>query len=63
MREVIETTPADRFGFGHGDVITRVGDQDIYDSDRLMLRIGKMPVDGQVTVTVEREGQDAIAIT
>jgi S1-C subfamily serine protease len=56
VRDVVEGTPAHRFGLQHDDVITHVNGRAIHDRDGLMLQVGKLPVEALVHLTVERRG-------
>ncbi len=60
---VLQGTPADRAGLMQGDVITHVGNQEIFDADQLMLSIGKLAVDSSVTLMVDREGVGTRVVT
>ena len=55
VSEVLPGTPAHRVGLQMGDLLTHVADQEIHDSDDLMLNIGKLPADGRVQLMVYRE--------
>ena len=57
--EVVDGTPAQRSGLVQGDVITHVNGEPIYDSDSLMLNIGKLPVESLVRLAVDRDGRTA----
>lgn len=55
--EVVRGTPAQRYGLQKEDVITHVNGDPIFDSDGLVLHVGKLPVDAMVNLTVERDGR------
>lgn len=58
VQEVRPDTPAESAGIQRGDVITRVGDEVIHDSDDLRFKIADAPVGESVQVEVHREGRD-----
>ena len=55
IKGVNDDTPASRAGFKVGDVITKVGDNTVDDTDDLMRALRKVD-DGKVPVTVVRKG-------
>lgn len=57
VSQVIEGSPADRFGLKQGDLITHVNDEPIFDSDGLLLNVGKLPPESSVKLTIERDEQ------
>jgi Do/DeqQ family serine protease len=58
VEEVRPNTPAERSGIERGDVIVRVGDAEIRDSDDLRFKIADSPVGEAVAVEVHREGRN-----
>lgn len=58
VEEVRPDTPADQAGLQRGDVILRVGDAEIRDSDDLRFKIADSPVGEAVSVLVHRDGKD-----
>jgi serine protease Do len=56
VSQVIPGTPAARFGLRAGDVITAVDDTPLYDSDGLVLNVGKLPADAVTRLSVLRSG-------
>jgi len=54
---VMSGTPADRFGLRQYDVVSAVNGEPIYDADGLVYRVGRLPVESVVKLTVEREGR------
>ncbi len=50
-------TPAYRSGLTTGDLITALNGEAVYDADNLVLRIGKLPVESQARLMVERGGR------
>ncbi len=54
---VLEGTPAGRAKLRSDDIITHVDGRPIYDSDGLVLEVGKQPADGVVRLNVVRDGQ------
>ena len=60
VKGVVDGTPADRSRLRPGDVITHVNQQEIHDSDALMLNVGKLPADGSVQLTVQRDGKTMV---
>ena len=56
VREVVEGTPAKRFGLEPDDIITHVDERPIFDADGLVLQIGKKAHDAVVRLSVERGG-------
>jgi len=55
VTEVLKSTAAEKAGLKAGDVITRVGDKSVADSDDLMRAIGDS--EGKVTLGIVRKGQ------
>jgi serine protease Do len=55
--DVVEGTPAKRFGLEKDDVITHVDQRPVYDADGLVLQIGKKAHDAVVRLSVERQGR------
>ncbi|MGA2619511.1 MAG: trypsin-like peptidase domain-containing protein [Thermoguttaceae bacterium] len=61
---IVPGTPAARYGLRPDDVITAVGGEPIYDSDGLVLEVGKLPVQTAARLTVVRGGrQQTIDVT
>ncbi len=56
VHDVVDGTPAKRFGLESGDIITQVDERPIFDADGLVLQIGKKAHDAVVRLTVERNG-------
>jgi serine protease Do len=56
VSQVIPGTPAARFGLRTGDVITAVDGAALYDSDGLILNVGKLPPDAVTRLSVLRGG-------
>jgi serine protease Do len=54
ISQVVSGTPATRAGLQFGDIITHVNGQVVHDRNDAMRELGKMPVDSQVMLTVER---------
>ena len=54
--------PRLRSGLRTRDVITHVGDVAVFDTDDLMLNIGKLPADAGVRLTVDRDGQPQVIV-
>ena len=57
VRDVVEGTPARRFGLEKEDVITHVDQRPVFDADGLVLQIGKKAHDAVVRLSVERQGR------
>ncbi|MCO6455670.1 MAG: PDZ domain-containing protein [Pirellulaceae bacterium] len=55
--EVIPGTPAHRASLQTGDVITHVDGQEVFDRDSLFRDLSKLPLDSEVKLTVDRDGQ------
>jgi serine protease Do len=53
---VVPGSPAERAGIKRGDVIVKVGDQDIQDASDLLNRIALLPPEQWVDISVLREG-------
>jgi serine protease Do len=53
--QVLEGTPAARAGLRRDDLITHVNGQAVFDSDSLMLQLGRLPADASAQLTVERQ--------
>lgn len=51
---VVRGTPADAAGLRPDDLVTEINDTPIYDSDGLMLEVGKLPVESDVKLSVRR---------
>jgi serine protease Do len=51
---VVPATPAAAAGLREGDIITRLNDQPIYDSDALMCALGRLGVGADARLVVER---------
>lgn len=63
VANVVIGTPADRFGVQVDDVVTHVNGEPVHDADRLMLEVGKQPVESKVRLTVlRRERQQRIEV-
>ncbi|MEN6449718.1 MAG: trypsin-like peptidase domain-containing protein [Thermoguttaceae bacterium] len=63
VAQLIPGTPAARCGLKPGDIITAVDGTPIYDSDGLILNIGRLPPETVARLTVLRNGQErAIAV-
>jgi serine protease Do len=58
VQEVRPDTPAESAGILRGDVITRVGEETINDSDDLRFKIADSPVGESVAVEVHRDGRN-----
>lgn len=58
VEEVRPDTPAEAAGIQRGDVIIRVGDAPIHDSDDLRFKVADSPVGEAVEVEVHRGGRD-----
>ncbi len=58
VREVVEGTPARRFGLEPDDIITHVDQRPVYDADGFVLQIGKKAHDAVVRLSVERRGRN-----
>jgi serine protease Do len=57
IEEVRPETPAERSGLERGDVIVRVDDEVIRDSDDLRFKIAESPVGEEVEIEVHRDGR------
>ena len=55
--EVISATPADTADIRRNDLITHINNQPIYDTDGLILQVGRLSVDQSVELTVLRGSQ------
>jgi serine protease Do len=55
--DVLEGTPADRYGLRKDDVITQVNGIDVHDHDALLLHVGKLAPEAGAMLTVERDGR------
>ena len=53
---VVAGTPAARFGLKADDIITAVDDTPLYDSDGLVLEVGKLPVEAVTRLSIVRDG-------
>jgi serine protease Do len=58
VEEVRPDTPAERSGIERGDVIVRVGDAEIRDSDDLRFKIADSPVGEAVDIEIHRDGRN-----
>jgi len=61
ITNVTDESAADKAGLKEGDIITKLGDDKIEDSDDLYKAVGKYKADDKVTVTYKRDGKDATA--
>ncbi|MCG8585672.1 MAG: trypsin-like peptidase domain-containing protein [Pirellulales bacterium] len=50
-------TPAFRAGIRRGDVVTHIDGKPIFDADELVLRLGSLPVETAVRLTIDRRGR------
>jgi S1-C subfamily serine protease len=55
---VQEGSPAYRAGLKAADVVTHVNDQAVVDADSLMLQVGRLPVEANVQLTVQRDDRE-----
>jgi serine protease Do len=55
ISEVVEDSPAEKAGLKAGDVITKIGDDDIEDADDVSDIVGDLKKDEAVTITVIRD--------
>ncbi|MFP4300776.1 MAG: Do family serine endopeptidase [Spirochaetaceae bacterium] len=51
-------SPAAEAGLLPGDLVTRINETEIEDSDQLVLMVGDLPVDEEATFTVIRQGEE-----
>lgn len=58
ITRVASNSPAQQAGLQPGDVITKVGDQDVTDQTGLAALLGQHQVNEQVTLTVNRDGRE-----
>lgn len=54
---VVPGTPADRADVRRGDIVLAVDGRQVFNTDDLMLSVGKLPVESIVTLTVLRDGR------
>ncbi len=54
VRRIVPGTPAEKFGMEPGDLVTSVNGKAIYDSDGLVLEVGRLPVGSVVHLGVLR---------
>jgi len=54
IAQVVPSTPADEAGLREGDIITRVNDVPVYDSQNLMCELGKLPAGAKIRLSVQR---------
>lgn len=59
ITNVTDESAADKAGLKEGDIITKLGDDKIEDSDDLYKAVGKYKADDKVTVAYKRDGKDA----
>jgi serine protease Do len=60
VSQVLTGTPAARYGLKAGDIITDVDKRPLYDSDGLILNVGKLPAEAVTQLTVLRNGQSRV---
>lgn len=60
INAVVDGTPGQRAGLQPNDRIVRIGDQEIFDTDDLMLAVGKLPPDGNVQIAIYRREEPRI---
>jgi len=58
VRHIVPGTPAARHGVMSGDVITSVNGKEIFDSDGLVLEVGRLPVEAVVQLGVLRDDRE-----
>jgi serine protease Do len=58
VREVMPGSPAEKAGVKSGDIILKVGDQDVKDADNFLLQIAAKKVGEKVTIQVQRNGKE-----
>jgi S1-C subfamily serine protease len=56
VERVVAGAPADRFGLKADDIITAVDNTPLYDSDGLVLEVGKLPVEAVTRLSIVRDG-------
>jgi serine protease Do len=57
VQDVVNGTPADRYGIQRGDIITHVDGNPIYDFDALVLHVGSQAAGEQVELAIDRSGR------
>ncbi|WP_149360910.1 S1C family serine protease [Lolliginicoccus suaedae] len=57
IANVAAGSPAEEAGLREGDVVTKVGDREVFGSDELTVAIGELPVGESVTLEVRRQGR------
>jgi serine protease Do len=62
VTSVVSATPAKRVGLLEQDVITHVNGEEIYDSDRFMLSVGKLPAETSAILRVERDERPLVIV-
>lgn len=58
VRHIVPGTPAARHGVKSGDLITSVNGKEIFDSDGLVLEVGRLPVEAVVHLSVLRDDRE-----
>jgi len=58
VRHIVPGAPAAKHGVKSGDVITSVNGKEIFDSDGLVLEVGRLPVEAVVELGVWREDRE-----
>ena len=62
IMSVAAGTPARRSGLMDGDVITHVNGDEIFDQDRFMLAVGKLPAESSAILRIERAGRPLVIV-
>lgn len=57
VAQVVPATPAAEAGIREGDIVTRLNDEPMYDSQMLMCELGKLPAGATVRLALERGAQ------
>ena len=55
VRHIVPGTPAAKYGVKSGDIVTSVNGKEIFDSDGLVLEVGRLPVEAVVQLGMLRE--------
>lgn len=60
VQNVVQGTPAQRYGLKTDDLITAIGNTPVYDADGLMLEVGRMPPESVAMISVQRGSRQTI---
>ncbi len=60
IAQITQDSPADKAGLKKGDIITKIGDTKITDSQSLFDAVGQYKPDDKIAITYKRDGKEAV---